>query len=261
MAPLTTASVAEQVMDIVREAIITGTLPADDVYSVDRVARKLQLEVSRTPVRVALVRLADDGLVQFQRIRGIRILTPTVHDLQEIFQLRLMVEVPAAYQAARHADAVLIYGLQRELGAMAGAVDAYTMLLGQQDDDQATPDPQLSKLNREFIAHDSGFHELVIGASGNQRLVDTVRRWRNSIASIAQWRGFDDAKNVHSEHEDVLDALKRQDASDAASTMHEHITKAGNTLLERLKESQGAGEFDPHWADGVVAVPRKTPAS
>jgi DNA-binding GntR family transcriptional regulator len=260
MAALTTASVAEQVMNIVREAIITGTLPTDVVYSVDRVARELHLEVSRTPVREALVRLADDGLVQFERNRGVRILTPTVHDLEEIFQLRLMVEVPAAYQAARHADAILIYGLQRELGAMAGAADAYTMLLGQHDDDPAIRDSQLSRLNREFIAHDSGFHELVIGASGNRRLVETVRRWRNSIASIAQWRGFADAKDVHAEHEEILDALKIQDASGAASTMREHITKAGNTLLDRLKESQGAGEFDPHWADGV-AIPGKPPTS
>jgi DNA-binding GntR family transcriptional regulator len=82
---------------------------------------------------------------------------------------------------------------------------------------------QVSSLNREFIAHDTEFHEIVIGASGNQRLVETVHRWRNNIASIARWRGFEQAEAVHTEHEEILNALRDHEASAAAE-------KCANTL-------------------------------
>src|SRR4051794_23869590 len=63
-----------------------------------------QLGVSRTPVREALIKLAQQGMVRFERNRGVRVLQTSVHDLEEVFALRLLLEVPATRRATRLLD-------------------------------------------------------------------------------------------------------------------------------------------------------------
>src|SRR4029078_3574902 len=97
-------------MDRIRNAIMRRKLEPAEVYSAERVAAMLELGVSRTPVREAMAPLAEAGMVKRERNRGIKIVRATARDLEELFQLRLMVEVPATYRAtARGSTAMLIY--------------------------------------------------------------------------------------------------------------------------------------------------------
>ena len=57
------------------------------------------LGVSRTPVREALIELASRGMVRFERNRGVRVVETSVHDLDEIFEMRRLLEPPAARKA------------------------------------------------------------------------------------------------------------------------------------------------------------------
>jgi DNA-binding GntR family transcriptional regulator len=69
---------------------VDGRLEAGERYSVAQLAERFG--VSRTPVREALLVLERQGVVRFERNRGVRVLETTAHDLEEVFALRLLLE-------------------------------------------------------------------------------------------------------------------------------------------------------------------------
>jgi DNA-binding GntR family transcriptional regulator len=254
-----TASVAEQIVQVLREAIRTGELTPGELYSVEQVAKDLGLTVSRTPVREALVRLAEAGMVHAEPNRGYRILKPSVHDLEELFQLRLMLEVPAAYRAAQRVDEKRLIKLQAELDAMRE--------IAQLTDDSRTTgssvkdrNPRLEEPDLEFVAHDTRFHELVLEAAGNERLIAVVRNLRAIITTRGAWRLSESRHGglpeVMNEHQPVLDCLQKRDAHGAAEAMYDHLRKTGDALMNHLEGQGKEGIFDRRWFDGV-AIPRQ----
>ena len=82
----------------IRRAIISGQLLPGSIHSIYKIAETLG--ASRSPVREALVKLAEQGMVSFERNRGVRILSTSLHDLEEILSLRLLLDVPATRRAA-----------------------------------------------------------------------------------------------------------------------------------------------------------------
>src|SRR6478609_11290341 len=94
-------SLADAVVESIRAGITAGELVPGGTYSVYQLAEVL--EVSRSPVREALVRLAEAGLVQIDRNRGFRVLTPQARDIEEIIDIRLALEPAAARRAAEQA--------------------------------------------------------------------------------------------------------------------------------------------------------------
>src|SRR4051812_24178230 len=92
-------SLTEFAVQQIRNAIISGELPAETFTTAEELAARL--DVSRTPVREALGRLEQAGMVRIVRNQGVRILPVTSQDLDDVFQLRIQLEVPAAYRAAQ----------------------------------------------------------------------------------------------------------------------------------------------------------------
>ncbi len=99
-----------------RQRILTGELAPGTRHSVYRLAD--ELGVSRTPVREAVLRLADLGLVTIERNRGITIRGVRAEDVRDVFELRLLLEVPAAAGAASQVDDALAERLSDALDAM-----------------------------------------------------------------------------------------------------------------------------------------------
>src|ERR1700733_6256472 len=106
------ASLTDQAVAAIREAVRDGALVPGQLYSAYQIAA--YLGVSRSPVREALMRLAEAGMVSFERNRGFRIVLPGPRDIAEVFGLRLLLEVPAARQAAGSATTELVAGLRAE---------------------------------------------------------------------------------------------------------------------------------------------------
>src|SRR5262245_57785709 len=121
LGPLTgpAESLADQAVAAIRAAVRDGTLLPGQLYSAYQVAG--YLGVSRSPVREALMRLAEAGMVTFERNRGFRIVVPGAADIAEVFQLRLLLEVPAARRAAARPPAGLATRLTAELDQMRAA--------------------------------------------------------------------------------------------------------------------------------------------
>jgi DNA-binding GntR family transcriptional regulator len=237
-------SITEQVVEAIRDGIRSGRFPPGSAYSVQTFADILK--VSRTPVREALVRLAEIGMVRFERNRGITILRPDVRDLEEIFQLRLLLEVPAAGRAARRITDAALERLRGEIDAMGKAVEKNDFI--------------------DFLDHDVAFHEIVIEQTGNRRQRDMVRNLRDATRSLGGTQLLQDATrpqdrsafglpqnlaDVLREHVPILLALEARDPQAAASAMYEHVLDTGRLLMAQLAEAEAPGTFNPDWAEGI----------
>jgi DNA-binding GntR family transcriptional regulator len=207
-----------------RAAIVDGRLAAGERYSVGALADRLG--VSRTPVREALLVLERQGLVRFERNKGVRVLAPSASDLEEVFALRVLLEVPATRRACARLTADDLDALDGELAAMAAAA--------------AVSD------EGPFMAHDQRFHEIVLDAAGNRRLAAQVDQLRDHVrlrgaSTVGRSR---DLATIHAEHVAIRDALRAGDAAAAAEAMRAHLVATGILLV--AQEGGAAPELD--WA-------------
>lgn len=210
----------DQIVAAVRQAIQTSDLCPGELYSVNQLAERFQ--VSRTPVREALLRLSEAGMVRFERNRGFRVLGTNVKDIAEVFHLRLLLEVPAAALAATTADKTHLEALRAEMADMMSAAA---------DDDE-----------QRYWRHDHRFHEILLEAAGNTRLVRIVASLRDvtmtlGASTVERSRSLDE---VALEHQPVLVAVVERDAAAATAAMREHLTHTGLLLLRQVSGNSDA---------------------
>jgi DNA-binding GntR family transcriptional regulator len=225
-------SLATQVYNSLRDAIILGELAPGSLHSVYQLADVLH--VSRTPVREALIKLADQGMVQFERNRGVRILMTTAHDLEEIFSLRLLLEVPATFRATEQ------FGPkeQRQLRQALDALNEMERVAGD--------------FARSHLECDARFHRVIMMASGNQRLanfVDTLRDLQmvRGISTVGVTREF---RDVYKDHQLIYERVIERDAAGAAAAMRDHIALTARLLLaQEAGDVDSASRLDLSWLD------------
>ena len=103
-------SAAARVYRILKERILMCDYPPGSSLNEGRLAE--QLEVSKTPIREALAMLVHEGFVEVLPRQGYRVTDLTIADVQEIFNLRLLLEPAAAGMAAEHATAEQLQALR-----------------------------------------------------------------------------------------------------------------------------------------------------
>jgi DNA-binding GntR family transcriptional regulator len=208
---------ARELVDVLRTAIIRGELVPGSIHSVASLASALG--VSRTPVREALIELASRGMVRFERNRGVRILQNSVHDIEEIFDIRLLLEVPAVRRAVERVDRRELRALEAECNGMARAAEA--------GDEEA------------LWRHDRAFHHRLLTLSGNRRLADYVDSLRDmvllrGVTTAGRSRSLED---IVQEHRRILEAVAAGDTEGAAAAMEAHLRRTAELLI--AQESAG----------------------
>ena len=211
---------SEEAHAILREAIGSGRLAPGQIHSVQALAE--QLGVSRTPVREALLQLARQGLVEPVRNRGFLVVERSLQDVREIFEIRLLLEPPAARAAARRATPGEVERLWTHYHAMTAAAragDADTMW-----------------------KHDRAFHLAVLEASGNSRLA----RYIDTLRDLVQRRGQLTSRSrrleaIAAEHGPILAAIEKRHAAGADQAMRRHIRQTAEALLDQESKPARAG--------------------
>lgn len=209
-------SAADRVFDVVRNAILTGSLEAGSRHSVYRLAA--EHDVSRTPVREAVLRLADAGLVSIERNRGFVVRSITAADVREVFELRLLLEVPAAAWAASHLDPSLEEALRRALADLREAASYGTL--------------------ERFETCDRALHAIIDAAPGNARLAQEVGELRSSVrargaVTVDRSRTVAD---VLEDHEPIVAAILAEDPDAAAEAMRTHLVRTAALLIDQLSD-------------------------
>ncbi|MFF3264036.1 GntR family transcriptional regulator [Streptomyces sp. NPDC002932] len=180
-----------------------------------------RLDVSPTPVREALARLESDGLVVKRSLSGYRATELlTRQGVEELFEMRLLLEPQAAALAALHADE-----------SQLDAIEAI------QEDMEVHPSPAGPYASyREFAALDQRFHDAVAVAARRPLLLDAVERLHAHlhVFRLSSLPVEDDS--TLAEHERVVRAILRRSAERAAQAMTDHLTHSLERQRSRFQE-------------------------
>jgi DNA-binding GntR family transcriptional regulator len=192
-----------QARDILRTSIVTGELEPGRLYAIGAIAQ--QLGVSATPVREALGDLAHLGLVEIIPNRGFMVPALTDAALDEVFELRLLLEVPA---------------IERCAGRLAAEDRVESRRLVQLCKEAAAQ----GDLNG-FLAADRDFHLHLVGTLGNRRLLDILGRLRDEtrLYGLRELAAAGRLVSSADEHQGLLDAIVAGDGKKAARIITMHL--------------------------------------
>ncbi|RPD97912.1 GntR family transcriptional regulator [Candidatus Pantoea deserta] len=206
--PITTANLlARQLKNLIN----SGSLKDGDRLIERDLAS--QFSVSRIPMREAIRQLEQEGLVKVYRNRGAVVKTLDASDIDEIYQLRALLEGEAIFQSMNYMDT--------ETMARAELVHR---LLG-----SASEPTQQGLYNREF-------HELLYRRCKNHRLLEMINGLREQIEryELFQRRLLSDTLKFQDEHEQILIACQHNNPAAARENTVSHILSAGEILKSYL---------------------------
>lgn len=196
-------SLRARVTEALREAMVAGEMEPGRMYSAPSLAK--MLGVSATPVREAMIDLTREGLVETIRYRGYRVVEVDDRALDEMVELRALIEVPTIGRVARLGEPERVEALRplaRELVETAedGRFQA-------------------------FIAADTEFHLRLLALAGNRQIVEEVRRLRGQarLSGLRELREAGRLVETAREHESLLDLLAAGDAEGAEALMLRHL--------------------------------------
>jgi DNA-binding GntR family transcriptional regulator len=211
------SNAAERAYRTIRQKIMDGSFAPGAPLREEMLAS--EIGVSRTPVRDALRRLLADGLVESTRNYGTFVAEITVDDVQEVWQLRSMLEGFAARRAATRITAGELLALE----ALADAMEA----IGGQDESRVA----------RFHALNAEFHTLLVRAARSRRLEGMLARvFQVPLVLLKQYRMQElvniDRSNRH--HREIIDALRAHNAEWAGLMVSAHLnaTRPASLLME-----------------------------
>lgn len=195
-----------QVAETLRALLITGRMRPGVSYSAPKLAA--EFGVSATPVREAMQDLVNEGLVEVMRNKGFRVTSLSDADLDELAEIRLMVEVPAMGLVAQRCSDEVATAVER-LRPVARAIEA------------AAESGDLLR----FIEGDTDFHLSFLALAGNRRLVEVVRdlRSRSRLYGLQRLSDAGQLGHLGAEHEQMVDLALAQDADGLRALVSTHI--------------------------------------
>lgn len=212
--------VRQQVYDAVEQAIVECVLEPRAVLKDRQLAQ--ELGVSRTPVREALHLLESAGLVERHGLAGWRVAGLDVRDVDELFELRCMLE-PAGLQR-------LVTWPQDRLAGLASTFDDFSTPLNKR---------QIAR----YLRKDAEFHHALIAASENRRAIQIYERVEREVHRCRHFTSYRYEGRVDQsieEHRRICEALLLRDADTAATLLAAHIRSAKDKQIALLKSGHDA---------------------
>ena len=208
---------SDRAYERIRHEIITCAIaPGTEISEAQLCAH---FKLGKAPVRMALNRLAHDGLVRAIPRRGYRVTAITIQDIQDVFELRLMLEPAAARMAAGKVDAQRLRALDEVCRA------------GYQPGD--------AKSTSRFLEANKAFHVEIARAAGNTRLAEAVELLLDEMARLLHL-GLgprNRSLEMQKEHRVLVKALERGEGSNAERICREQIEAARNMVLSAILTS------------------------
>ena len=213
-----TANSSDIAADLIRNAILDGTLAAGQRLKEDELAS--QLDVSRTPVREALRKLASEDLVVIEAKRGASVRQYEAQELDDLYRLRAELEGYATRRAAERITPDQIDFLRR-------SVDRFTNMAL-----RARVEPaDLARENKVF-------HDAVLTAAEDERLAAMARSVIHLPLVYKAYVWFTPERRRESAafHEKIVDALEHGNGDRASAVMRRHVLEARDQLIGAIEE-------------------------
>lgn len=172
-----------------------------------------ELGVSRIPLREALHKLERDGFVESLAHRGFRVAAFSADDVRQIYEIREMLEIPAAVKAVKGMNEALFQKLDECLNAMRESVSSGEPI--------------------SLVTHHVAFHQTIYGAGDNPRLADLLGPFMELgfTFRVARHAGVDGWNTFLDEHQRIIDVLRQGDPEVVASAMRDHLVRGRETSL------------------------------
>lgn len=216
------SSLREQIGVSLRAALVAGEMVPGVTYSAPALAERFG--VSATPVREAMLDLISEGMIVAVPNKGFRIVETTDQDLDEMTELRRLIEVPTVGRIAKsitpdQVDRLRVIANRIMDAAAAGDIVAY-------------------------IEADRQFHLDLLGLSGNARLVGMVEQLRMStrLYGLEELAASGHLGRTSEEHVTLLEALGAGDRRGAERIMAQHLGHVRGLWANRHEQSPAADE-------------------
>lgn len=209
-------SLRERVAESLRAALVSGRMVPGTTYSVPALAE--QFGVSATPVREAMLDLVNEGIMSAVPNKGFRVVELSDAELDQITELRRLLEVPTVGELAGAIDRAAI----RRLRSLAAAVS-----------DAARRGDVVA-----YVEADRELHLALLAEAGNPRLVEMVGRLRDQsrLYGLEQLAADGVLVDSAAEHIRLIDALESGDRRAAERVMAHHLDHVRGIWASRRED-------------------------
>ncbi len=209
-------TLSEKAYRLIKHMFLTDQLVSGQKLRYQDLAKRL--DMSQTPVIMALVRLEDEGLVRSEANKGFYVPAIDLDEARELYEVRVLMEV---FLAPRVVERLTDQGLAE----LENLLMAHRQVRGQ-------------VYQRERLLRDAHFHLGLAAVSGNQVVLLMLRRvfdllylrYRPEILSPERQ---DEAEK---EHVNIFAALRARDGQALADTLRDHIERGQMRMLKGLRD-------------------------
>ncbi|WP_215700976.1 GntR family transcriptional regulator [Clostridium sp. MCC353] len=211
----------KQAYQYIKDQLNSETLKYNTIYSESKLA--LEMGISRTPVRDAVHRLYQEGLIDIIPNKGFALHKMTEKDIIEIYEVRSAIE---GYCAQKAAETIASEKGKELFNKLQFSLDMQQKILASTKD------------IFDFVEHDQNFHNYLVCYSGNDAFIEIFSQYMYKIKKLAcyslkhQKRMEDTLK----EHSHILSAIEKGDAQKAYSSTLLHMKAPLNINLETVYE-------------------------
>ena len=209
-------SLSDRVYFYIKELILSGELEGGERIPEERVASRFGL--SRTPIREALRRLEEYGLVRIKPRSYAEVITLRPEEASDVAELRAAMETLAVRLLAERAT-------DGDLAQLRSLSDAC---------DEAAAEGNVA----EVFEHDSDFHLAIAQRSGNRHLYELFEKLdaKIQLLRLVLHLPFERVKEFVAQHRLLIEALEARDAEKAVAIMNSHVLGQ----LEHYRPAEGS---------------------
>jgi DNA-binding GntR family transcriptional regulator len=222
--PLNILNLRDQIGQRIKSAILGGAFRPGERLVETAIAE--QLDVSRAPVREALSALEQEGIVAHVPRRGYFVVEFTDKDIEEVYSLRLLLEVEALRRAIDRAS-------QEDVAELQGLVDDLSTAAVNKDDPET------------IVALDMAFHEGICRLADHSRLYsawNNLRLQTQLLIGLTSRTHYDHPDQPRVWHQRILDAMKDKDLKQALETLKDHMLDAHQRAMLASKQVDSGEE-------------------
>lgn len=208
------------VCEAMRQAMVDGVFHPGERLMEIQLAE--DLGVSRTPVREAIRKLELEGFVVIIPRRGTYVADISIRDINEVYEIRIALDVLAAGLAAARISSEDFIKLNEYLHEIEECIE--------------------NNHTDKLVELDVAFHDVLYHASNNKRLVGIISNLREQMTRIrTRSMNYRDRRHeTFQEHRKLVAAIADKNVEEAKRIAREHLENAERTLLMSIKESSVA---------------------
>lgn len=206
-----TRTIRRKVYDYLREQLLSGEIPPHQHLIEAKIAE--EIGTSRTPVREALHSLELEGLIESVPRVGYKVRPISELEVEEICEIRTVIEGLAANWAMEKAHDKLVAELGKNI---------------------SLSEEKVSKGDvRSFVEMDAQFHEIVSKFSGSQRLLELAQTLRRHMLRyrIQSIYSIDNVSRAIEGHKGIVQAIRKQEAGEIYKAIRHHMEQSKKDIL------------------------------